>query len=542
MKTPSTAANQIAAWLSTHLSKEGYPARTFYGEAFTLWLGHQFPTAFADQIPQLQRAALKQLARTDINAHPEFNLFAILNYCRDSQTDVKSLIPTFPVLRNTPSSNWLLLGTLNRLLWNHLTKSNHFPEWRLRWHTRLLLVAQQQKDGLIRDDRLFSRWLPLPFLWAKGGRYGLHYLPRLQKLSLQYHCFSLALLIDIYQLTKWAEVKKAIQAGIAGILPFVLPNGDTLYLGRGQQQIFGYGALLYALSAVNQLFEMADCAAAWQRVWHFVSRFQRSDGSFPLVLRIGERGYPHEVNTADPQWMGWYGYNNTFDYLPFLALYLTRTQPLTENKRSAPSLATLINKRYAIIRTTHWQATIATPTGSVSHDQPIPYLCVGGDSHLPCFGGEDTPDSLYQLWMLPLPYFLDKEERWIYLRDIMRWQLQSSQDGIYLNGRCQWANFSRHYTWSNNRLSMADTLNLQSPPHPLQKAFPLVMATRTLEAAKNGRYAIGHHIYLQVVGTEGTLERVMGVSAVGSTHILREAITWQNQSQFRRQMHITWPE
>lgn len=555
MKTPGEVAKGIASWLAGQVTEHGFPARTFYGESFAIWLWSLFPGEFAREIDALLPRALWQLKREDIQAHPEFNLFALLNYCHTQGLSPEEVIHVFPPLRNTANSNWILLGTLDRLLWNRLTGKRQFPETLLRLHTYLLLLLQQQKDGLIRDDRLFARWLPVPFPFSKGGRLGIRYVARLRRMSLQYHCFSLALLWDICQLAGWIGLKEAVERGAMALLLFVLPNGDTLYLGRGQQQIFGYAALLYTLAALSNYFSKQEIERPWQRIWNFVSLYQRSDGSFPLVLRHGEYDYPHTVDTSDPRWLGWYSYNNYFDYLPFLGVYLAQTAALISRPKpkvspvwiKRPEQDLVVTRRYAVIRKANWQATVAAPHGAISHDQPIPYLCLGGKSVLPCFGGEECSPSSYNLSMLPLPYFVHRDGQPVYLRSVMSWSLGQgkSPQTLTLRGRCRWASFERIYTWDACEFVMKDTLQLLESRRDFAEAFPLVFAAFQLDRRADGSYRIYSNmpdLVLRLQGVEGQLETIPGMSPVGLTQVLRERLFWDRRSEymFHRVMHLSW--
>lgn len=550
------AARQIANWLAQQVQADGFPARTFYGEAFTLWLWQFFPGEFASVSQQLQPIAQQQLMRQDVEAHPEFNAWAILHYCQKTNQSPCGMLPTLPQLNNTPNSNWLLLGTLVRLLWAKQTgkQANH---GKLRRHTRLLLAAQQQRDGLIRDDRLISRQLPLPFPYGRSTSYRLKKMAHLQKLSLQYHCFSLLLLQEIWQLTGWAFVQTAVQRGHQAIGRFILGNGDSLYLGRGQQQIFGYGSLLYFLAARANAGSQ-EAVAQIDQVWQFVRQFQQADGRFPLVLRAGEDGYPKVVDTADPRWLGWYGYNNLFDYLPFLGVQLARAAQLLANS-SPPSAAPTkraaveVTPKFAFVRQPTWQMTLAAPGGDNSQDQPMPYLCLQGESILPCFGGEAGDDQLYQLTALPLPYLQLDNGRFHFLRHAMRWRLRAASQNqpIFLTGHGRAGEMMRIFNWQAQEIVIQDVLTLKPTklPSNVQTIYPLVFTAFELAEMNNGRFKIQPApcpVFLTVKGQQGSLEMSEGYTPVGTVQVLREAVSWQKQrgqtAVFQRTYSLTWTE
>ena len=555
MRTPREVAHDLAEWLAGQMVEGSFPARTFYGEAFAIWLWSLFPGQFGHQIEALLPRALEQLRREDVEAHPEFNLLALLGYCETQGLAPEDVIGGFPPLRETASSNWLLLGTLLRLRWNLSGGGRGFSEALLRAHTRLLILFQQQRDGLIRDDRLLDRRLPLPFPFSRGGPLGVRYDARLRGLSLQYHCFSLALLIDIHQLTGWTEVGRAIERGLAAICRFVLDNGDSLYLGRGQEQIFGYGALLYALAAGSRSLGLPGFAPVWASVWRFMASHQRDDGSFPLVLRSGEEGYPEVVNTSDPRWLGWYSYNNYFDYLPFLGVCLTRAAQAQAGESlgidsplvQGPGPGLVVTRLYAVVRESGWQAVVALPGGPRSQDQPVPYLCLNGRSVLPCFGGEEYAEGTYDLSMLPLPYVMRRDGRPVYPRDVMHWSLSQgeAQRTLVLRGSCDWAGFERRYTWGAGELRMSDCLQVTDPPFELDEVRPLVFAAFGMNEQGDGSYQLHPGVpgfLLRIAGVEGSLHIDPGASPVGETWILSERVSWTGGGRraFRRTLELSW--
>lgn len=550
------AAYQIAIWLAKQVQADGFPARTFYGEGFALWLWQFFPGEFESVSRQMRPIAQQQLERQDIAAHPEFNTWAILHFCEKANQSPCQMLPALPQLNNTPNSNWLLLGTLVRLLWATQT-GNQVNNGRLRRHTRLLLAAQQQRDGLIRDDRLISRQLPLPFPYGRSAPYRLKKMAHLQKLSLQYHCFSLLLLQEIWQLTGWKFVQTAVQRGHQAMGRFILSNGDSLYIGRGQQQIFGYGSLLYFLAtqanAGNQ-----EAMAQTNQVWQFVRQFQQTDGRFPLVLRTGENGYPKVIDTHDPRWLGWYRYNNLFDYLPFLGVQLARAAQLVANinpSAAAPTTrsAVEVTSKFAFVRQSSWQMTLAAPGGDNSQDQPMPYLCLQGKSILPCFGGEAGDDQLYQLSTLPLPYLQLDNGRFQFLRAIMRWRLKApiQNQSILLTGRGRAGKMMRIFSWKAQEIVIQDILTLKPAKLPtnVQTIYPLVFTAFELVKLNNGRFQIKpapFPVFLTAAGQQGSLEIIKGYTPVGVVQVLREPMAWQKQRRrtavFQRTYRLTWTE
>ena len=553
MKSPKEAAFDIAQWLATHFTPDGFPARTFYGESFSLWLWSCFPDEFSAEIEQIRPFALQQLNRQDIDAHPEFNLFATLKYCQQANIPVTELTDLKPRFRNTANSNWLLLSNLGRVLWNNVSQEETYSQKDLLRHTKLLLRMQQQSDGLIRDDRLRSRKLPIPLPYAKGGKWGkwgIQYLPRLRSLSLQYHCFSLALLQLLQNETAW-PISQHIERGIDAIINFTLPNGDTIYFGRGQQQIFGYASLLFVLAAFCQGSTNPIYAQKWHDIWQFFLSFQRDDLSWPLVLREGEKGFPKTVDTTNSHWLGWYGYNNYFDYLPLLGAFLAQcelpaNEPMQENNIHTKTINT---GTYTIIESNAWKGTITKPAGPISHDQPIPYLCVNGRSILPCFGGEEAPNTPYNLSMLPIPFLQLNNGEQLFLRSVLKWKLTSnSKSPLQLKGNSSWATFTRQFAWADDHINFQDNLiihpNHKTAPQDIQQVIPFQFSSFLLNKSATNIYEIFQEpkVQLQINHLENEPIIVDGYSPVGKIKIIREQLDWASttRTEFQRNYSLSW--
>lgn len=150
--------------------------------------------------------------------------------------------------------------------------------------------------------------------------------------SYQYHCFCLFVIAEIYEQYPSDSLKNWFINGCDFINRQALDSGVALYIGRGQEQIFGYGALLYTLTYAQEKFGFN--ANALPKIWSHVKGFQRQDGSIPLVLNKCQPEEPlvmFKVNKPN----GWYGYNTLYDYQPFLAYCLLRAsklEPKYDNK------------------------------------------------------------------------------------------------------------------------------------------------------------------------------------------------------------------
>ena len=141
-----------------------------------------------------------------------------------------------------------------------------------------------------------------------------------------------------------------------------------------------------------------------QKVVQYLLKFQRADGSFPLVLREGEKGYPRKIDTMDERFLGWYSYNNLFDYLPFLGYFLMKAYLVctSENTKNAVHIKFEQNreniyqdKNFLVYFNTSYTAVVGRPGGRWTNDMPFPYVCYKGVSVFPCYGGQQQGDTLY---------------------------------------------------------------------------------------------------------------------------------------------------
>jgi hypothetical protein len=130
---------------------------------------------------------------------------------------------------------------------------------------------------------------------------------------IQYHVYTLALLHRIYEMRPGRRLREAILSGTRYFIRLMDPEGCFNYVGRGQEQIFGYAAAVYVLEAAKILDP--DSAGFFdlylKRVWKYLLSFKR-DGHFPLVLN----------QRQDQERYGWYDYHHLTVYNAFLGLWL----------------------------------------------------------------------------------------------------------------------------------------------------------------------------------------------------------------------------
>lgn len=287
------SAKKLAGFLEGKISEEvGFPD---YGVSW----GYAFCAVFANALDrerycrllQCSVAAFNRQDKSDKNYSWEFVVFAAGISKNDG--GVKGLHVPFRN-KGTRVFNWYLLRALNKILCG---KFRFWDEIELR----LALAFFQDSSGLIKDE--------------------------FRTRSYQYHAFSLFVLCNIFEHLKENDwIKSRIYHGVDFLLRNMMRDGTSLYLGRGQEQIFGYGALLYVLEYCDSRFFRIDHDIL-NVIASKILSYQRDDGSYPLVLR---RRQPEsaDVTFYKDSPAGWYGYNSLYDYLPFLGYCLVAASRL----------------------------------------------------------------------------------------------------------------------------------------------------------------------------------------------------------------------
>lgn len=193
-------------------------------------------------------------------------------------------------------TNWLAMNAYSYLLRYRLFGS--LPDY-LRYRKDLFHVKRAQlNDGCFED--------------VKG-----------ESNPIQYHVFTLAILHRIFQVTKNNDLKNRFLRGVDYFKYFVDPDGDFNFKGRGQEQIFGYGAAIYILEAAKNLDSKnrGEYRYLSKKVYGYLLEFVNEEGYFPLVL--------NEYN--DSEKMGWYDYHHLTVYNAFLGAWLAMSSMILEN-------------------------------------------------------------------------------------------------------------------------------------------------------------------------------------------------------------------
>jgi hypothetical protein len=410
-------AAQIASYLAANQGQDGaFPGPDHYGLSFSIWLWSSLGDRFA---PYLARA-WQRLQRDPPQTHGEFNAYALLG-CRQAlgPSEADAVLRQIPFGRRH-SANWMLLRAVC------CSYPEPSPAPLLSRLEAFLALLRYARRGLICD--------------RPGVR------------SFAYHTFCGVLLADLWQRRRLPWAGRAAVRAADFILPFILPNGDTLYVGRGQQQIFGYAALLCLLQAAAHLTGRPEFREGADRAFAFLLRFQRSDGSFPLVLNEHE---PPDPWQPDPSLPGWYTYNRYADYLPFLACFLLKAAsidlPPLGAVRSPPP-----HPAFRAWRQPRYTAVLARSGGAPTNDLPFPYTCVDGESLFPCYGGEGgdaAPETV------PLPYGTLAGGRAYPFRDRLRYRLT----GTGLSGRSGLVEHVRRFDFRPDGFTCRDDIMFLGP-------------------------------------------------------------------------------
>lgn len=375
-------SNEVADYLATYLLKhKGFVLRSFYGESFSLNL-----LARANKLtPELTHILLSEYERKDKKDpefHFEFNNYAFLDYgLKFNDEKMKALISPL-VFKGTSCTNWTLLRANVRLMLNS-SDSIALTEWNEK-------LSMQEESGLILDD------------------------PGVK--SFQYHCFSAAMLGEIYLKNPNEKLRSSFIKAVSFIRHFILEDGSALYIGRGQQQSFGLGVLVYLLALAYKINQEASLLSEINVVLNYLEKFKRQDGSFPLVFNGNEPRNPQNVKMDREEFCGWYPYNNYFDYLPFFAYFLSKAAELLKDVNESSSeihvLKSYSDKDFHLIAEKKYAAILSRPGGYWTNDLPFPLIYYNGRFQTPMLGGEQFQRSLYSLQQLSMPTTTWKSLSW----------------------------------------------------------------------------------------------------------------------------------
>lgn len=375
---------EIARFLSDWLNqRKNFECRSFYGESFTLNLFNRHKI-LSNQLKEKLIESYKAKDKTDSEFHHEFNNYAFSDYYSTTKDESVRNLYLPLVFKGTTCTNWTLLRSIVRI------NENIDYEQALRESSQKL-EHFQLPSGLILDD------------------------PGVK--SFQYHCFSSSLILELYKIRGEDDYKKRFLNSVSFIRHFILPNGDTLYIGRGQEQSFGLGVLVYILAEAYKLTEDQAILGEISIVLKFLKNFKRSNGSFPLVFNGREENIPNVVDMKNSEFCGWYPYNNYFDYLPFMGVYLHKASlalrgiDTSEGFSLNPQTAYADSSFLKIVRT-RYIAILSKPGGYWTNDLSFPLVYFKNNLITPMLGGEQFQKSLYDQEMLSFPVTTWKRMPW----------------------------------------------------------------------------------------------------------------------------------
>lgn len=401
------SSTRIAHYLAARQSVNGsFPAREFYGKAFAALLWSMTGPTFRTNT----EAALRSIAAANrgllpVGYHFEFNRYALLKLfaARPNFGNIDQVMP-IERYRGTRVANWTLLRAFCRLHSGHLSQ-------RTIGRAEVAVVHRwfSDKSGLIEDQR---------------GAY-----------TSQYHAFCAALLGELTAgpLNDSKRTLSWFKQATDSFVQWILPGGQCNYIGRGSLQSFGYAAAILALAHASRAFGDPNYVEKAAEIFRFVKRFQRVDGSLPLVLREGQEGQPDTFDLQDPVYAGWWSYNNYYDYLPFSGALLRLAAELFQNHQprscTRVSAATSnvqvsrIGDALVRVQTKNYNAVFTLPNRRLwAASLPIPYLEVGGVYPFPCYSGEQRIASIYNERGLPLPIVrLQDEQELVFARLPYHW-------------------------------------------------------------------------------------------------------------------------
>lgn len=367
--------NSIANYIKVHINKNnGFNARSFYGETFSLNLLYQ-NNILDDISKNILLENFENIDKNNSDYHWEFNNYALLNYLNSSKDETikKYLNPL--KFKNTPVTNWTLLRSVARLIANK-DKDLAIKEAKEK------IEKFQLKSGLILDKK--------------------------DDKSFQYHCFSMMMIAEIYEETQDMYFKSSFLNGVNFIRNFILSNGETLYIGRGQNQSFGYGALIYLLSLAYKYTDDKTILGDLEKVYNFLVQFQNTNGSFPLVMNGIKNEIPKVINPKDTNYTGWYPYNNYFDYLPFMGYFIAKSikvlEKLDVNNSEYREQKDYRDDNFIKIVKPNYEVVISKTGGYWTNDMPMPFIVYKGKSITPMYGGEQFQKSFYSLEGIAVPW------------------------------------------------------------------------------------------------------------------------------------------
>ena len=532
-----------------------YPGKTNYGYTFSALFWSY--CGIREHSKYIERA-LGAYFRQDKNYfdYPwEFNNYALLKL-KEKAPFLALSVPWW-CNKGTKVTNWRILRIINAY---RATKKKYYL-------LKLIptLFRKISKDGLIIDERSL----------------------RSCSRSFQYHTFSTALLGELFVLSKIKIIGKLFLKATFFITDKIMRNGRALYLGRGQEQIFGYSALLYCLELAYKLTHIREFNKKVLDVLSLLRTFQRKNGSFPLVLN--EEEFKEGLLSSNERPLGWYSYNTPFDYLPFTGVYLYESFELYKAKDARPILdLSKINKEIKKIKEKKkeiikescdtYEYCYALPTGGkgyYSDEMPFPFIVTkDGREITPIYGGDPiwvkdyTPSSIPLPWGIIEQKFIEKHKlfKWCFFLNIKlsHWgyrnyyqnnrnnnvpyffanqlKYQTTPSGFI--GKNPWIWHERDFHFDKDKIKIVDIIKLKRVINFLS-FYPvnLFLFSCKIEKDKNKLKLLNSNelnFHIKVKGIQNKIIVSKQKSPLGSLIWVKEDIKILNKDTIKREIEITW--
>ncbi|KKL60206.1 hypothetical protein LCGC14_2207640 [marine sediment metagenome] len=280
--------NRNLEFISSSYTKS--KSKIFYGHSFLLSLKNYLEPNIYDLI---SKQTLHELKKKDQTVHLEFLKTAIgLNsLVSPNQNEKLKILKKFALkagYRNNSTTNWILLKLLAQTLLHENYDGTEI-------FSKLLIFLRKDSSNFIRDNCI--------------------------DFSLQYHWFIIWELAKIYQFSLKKYYLKQYLKTIGLAEKLILSNARLSYFGRGQEQLFSYGASVYAFSFKYFLLREEKTLAFLKDIVSFLLSIQEKNGYIPLIIsknRTPKNFGVFETPLNKTKFKnGWYRYNNFWDYFLF---------------------------------------------------------------------------------------------------------------------------------------------------------------------------------------------------------------------------------
>ena len=482
--------DKIINYLIENYDNNGFAGRSFYGEAFfAAALTMYNKTKYSEDIKKLIKVADKKSEKLNSTLHWEFNNYAIMQIIRD-YPEYKAILSHEFYYGSTKSTNWIFLRQLCKCLNSEVQFSREF---------KTALWERQQNSGLILDAKNVS--------------------------SLQYHCFSTVLLYEIYEVTNDKRIYNAFIKAVNFIKQFTLRDGESLYIGRGQEQIFGYGCLIYLYELAYIETKDIEYINLQSKCLEYIKDYS-NDKMIPLVINKYESISEKNLDVNSIEHLGWYSYNNYYDYLPFFCYFITKTLKLkkADNKAEDYILGEYKEENKVYIDThfmrysnNNYDAVVSCYPGADANYIMLPYIVSESGNVTPCYGGEKAHNCiLYSDAAIPVPYFKfnnifagcmlsntylmrfvkSMKNRTVFNKEYYIWQnmnfiIRKDDEQVVIEANNSFCHYRRRMRFGENSVDIQDSLKIKRNIK-CSNFVPLNLAFYMCKLIHEGLYDIGN--------------------------------------------------